>query len=112
VKVATAIIGMPPGIEVIIGTSGIKHVQRTELPRIGAVDLIVVVFIRTMECYLAVSNNEHAVDVAVLPRGNIGIKFGEHPGVESDSLRRRSLPRFCRPRSLRSSGCSERCLDQ
>src|ERR1039457_5023052 len=68
---------MPPGIEIVIRTARIMRVQRIGLMRLGAINLVVIARIRPVIGQLPVPDNEHAVDVAVLPTRDVGVETGQ-----------------------------------
>ena len=79
-----AVVGVPPGVEVVVGAAGVVGVQGLRLLRLCAVDDGVVVGVGAVEGDFAVTEDEEAVDVAVGAFGDVGVKLGEGGCVEAE----------------------------
>src|SRR5262249_14594407 len=65
-----------------------------------AVDAVVIVLVGAVVDYLAVPDDEHAVNVAILAASQVGVELPQHFGVESGSGWRSGGPTFGRPLRL------------
>ncbi len=65
---------MPPGIEVVVRTAVVMRVQGTGLVRLLAIHFVVIVRVGLVVSHLPVPDDEHAVDIPILPVGNVKIK--------------------------------------
>jgi hypothetical protein len=103
VEIAPAIEGVPPGVEVVVGAGEVVSVEGPRCLCLRGVDLVVVVRVAPFVGDLAVADDEHAVDVAVLAARDVGVEGGEDLRVEPDRfrLRRRPLLRERLGRGLR-----------
>lgn len=65
------------------------------------INLIVVVFPGTIVNQPAFPDDDHAVDIAVFVARDVGFDLSQNFRIETDRLRRRRGPPFCRPLILR-----------
>ena len=94
VQCAPPVGGVPPRVEIVERARGVvRVVERRRRAQRVAVNAVVVACVRLVHHDGAATDDEHAIDVAVLPRRDFGVQAIEHGGVEADLLWRGGGPR-------------------